>query len=615
LPKHLKAAEKRKDLVNQKEDLPMSNKQKQYLRFSVFRRVQHWVNTVSFLTLGLTGLIQKFNGNAFSLFMLDALGGIESVRIIHRISAIVLVLITIVHIGDAFYSWYVDRKPLSMLPGKDDITNAWGILLYNLGFRKDKPKQGFYTFEEKFEYWALIWGTVLMGVTGFVLWNPILANKILPGAWIPAAKAAHGLEAVLAVVAILIWHMYHVFIKHFNKSMYTGMMSHEEMEHHHPKVLEDPAYVPPSSDDARFKRRKRFFFRVYSVLAVGMLAGLVWLVTAEDTAVETIPPIKDIENLVAFSPLAATDIPEYSPEEVLDLGATWNDGVGDFVTSRCAMCHTAEGGLGDLSLATYEDALAGGKSGPAVKPGASGISPLVLWPQRQDHPLRLEPAEIAGLRLWIDSGAPVGIPKPTPTPAPEPTDSPEAEEPSGEVTYNTTLQDMLVSQCGACHGTSGGLDVTTYEALVAGGDSGAGIVSGDLDASVIYQVQLAGGHFGQFSEDDLSTLEGWILAGAPEEAGTGSESSGTSDALTYDGALQDLLVSQCGACHGTSGGLDVTTYEALLAGGASGAGIVAGDLEASVVFQRQLDGGHFGQFSDDALSLLEEWILAGAPEN
>ena len=75
-------------------------------------------------------------------------------------------------------------------------------------------------------------------------------------------------------------------------------------------------------------------------------------------------------------------------------------------------------------------------------------------------------------------------------------------------------------------------------------------------------------------------------------------------------------MGQCGACHGTSGGLDVTTYEALLAGGASGAGIVAGDLEASVVFQRQAAGeNHFGQFSDEDLSLLEEWILAGAPEN
>ena len=90
---------------------------------------------------------------------------------------------------------------------------------------------------------------------------------MLPGAWIPAAKAAHGLEAVLAILAIIIWHMYHVFIKHFNKSMYNGYMTEEEMEHHHAKVLEEPKYVPPAKDDPRFQKRKKAFLRVYGVIA------------------------------------------------------------------------------------------------------------------------------------------------------------------------------------------------------------------------------------------------------------------------------------------------------------------------------------------------------------
>ena len=74
----------------------MTKQNKQYLRFSGFRRFQHWINTVSFLTLGFTGLIQKFNQAPFSLFFLEQLGGIESVRIIHRVSAIVLVLVSVV---------------------------------------------------------------------------------------------------------------------------------------------------------------------------------------------------------------------------------------------------------------------------------------------------------------------------------------------------------------------------------------------------------------------------------------------------------------------------------------------------------------------------------------
>lgn len=384
----------------------MSNQEKKYMRFSAFRRFQHWVNTVSFLTLALTGLIQKFNQAPISLFLLEALGGIEVVRIIHRVSAIVLVLIAIVHFGDAFYSWYVKRKPLSILPGKEDVTNAWGLVLYNLGIRKEKPKQGFFTFEEKFEYWALIWGTVVMALTGFVLWNPILANEILPGAWIPAAKAAHGLEAVLAILAIIIWHMYHVFIKHFNKSMYTGYMTEEEMKHHHAKVLEEPEYVPPAKDDPRFQKRKRAFLRVYGVIAVALLVGLVWLVTAEQTAIATRPPVDDIEEVEAFDPLAPTEIPDYIPDEVTDLGGTWEGGIGEFLSS-CMLCHSGDDPAGGLDMSSYESVLEGGNSGPAIRPGASGVSPIVIWTQREDHPIQLRPAELGALRIWIDSGAPI----------------------------------------------------------------------------------------------------------------------------------------------------------------------------------------------------------------
>ncbi len=383
----------------------MSNQEKKYLRFSAFRRFQHWVNTVSFLTLALTGLIQKFNQAPISLFFLEALGGIEVVRIIHRISAVVLILIAVVHVGDAFYSWYVKRKPLSMLPGKEDVTNAWGLFLYNLGIRKEKPKQGFYTFEEKFEYWALIWGTVVMALTGFVLWNPILANKILPGAWIPAAKAAHGLEAVLAILAIIIWHMYHVFIKHFNKSMYTGYMTEEEMEHHHAKVLEEPEYVPPAKDDPRYQKRKKAFLRVYGVIAVAVLVGLVWLVTAEQTAVATRPPVDDIEEVEAFAPLAPTQIPDYIPDQVTDLGSSWDDGIGEFLSS-CTLCHGGDDPANGLDMSSYESVLEGGDSGPAIRPGASGVSPIVIWTQREDHPIQLRPAELGALRIWIDNGAP-----------------------------------------------------------------------------------------------------------------------------------------------------------------------------------------------------------------
>ncbi len=78
-----------------------------------------------------------------------------------------------------------------------------------------------------------------MIITGFMMWNPIATARFLPGDFIPAAKAAHGGEALLAVLAIIVWHMYGVHIKHFNKSMFTGKISEEEMLDEHPLELAD----------------------------------------------------------------------------------------------------------------------------------------------------------------------------------------------------------------------------------------------------------------------------------------------------------------------------------------------------------------------------------------
>jgi hypothetical protein len=88
--------------------------------------------------------------------------------------------------------------------------------------------------------------------------------------------------------------------------------------------------------------------------------------------------------------------------------------------------------------------------------------------------------------------------------------------------------------------------------------------------------------------------------------------------LTYDGAIGEMLVASCSTCHGASAtaGLDVTSYQSLLAGGDSGPGVVPDDLQASLVYLRQSEETpHYVQLDEGQLKLLEDWILAGAPEN
>lgn len=380
---------------------------KKYLRFPLSRRFEHWTMVVSFTLLAVTGLPQKFISAGISEFILRLFGGIELTRIIHRSSAIILILSTIAHFGTVFYGWIVARKPLSMLPVKEDVTAAWKSLRYNLGLEKEEPKQGFYTFDEKFEYWALVWGTVVMIITGFFLWNPIFAAKILPGEWIPAAKAAHGNEALLAVLAVLIWHFYNVHLKHFNKSMFSGYMSEEEMEHYHPLALDEEEYQPPSPDDPKFKRRRAIFTVSYGLISVALFIGLYYFTTFEDTALTTVPPIDEITDVDTFSPLEPTSVPTSTlPQDAADIGASWEDGFGALFNDRCGVCHNENVAPAGLVLTEYDSAIEGGESGPAIRPGAPGVSLVVIWSARGDHPGEFTAQELAAIKAWIENGAP-----------------------------------------------------------------------------------------------------------------------------------------------------------------------------------------------------------------
>lgn len=273
----------------------MNTVTKAYLRFPLARRIEHWVMMLSFTLLGLTGLPQRFPDASLSQAILGVLGGIQGVRTIHHTAAIVMMFGTAWHILVMGYSVFVLRDKMSMLPTLQDAKDAFQALLYNVGIAKTYPQMGRYTFEEKMEYWAFVWGALIMGLTGFMMWNPITATKFLPGEFIPAAKAAHGNEAVLAVLAIIIWHMYGVHIKRFNKAMFNGKMSEEEMLHEHPLELADikAGIADRRPDAATLRKRRMIYYPIAAVLTLGMLGGIYGFINAEETALTTIPPITE----------------------------------------------------------------------------------------------------------------------------------------------------------------------------------------------------------------------------------------------------------------------------------------------------------------------------------
>ena len=219
------------------------------------------------------------------------MGGLETVRVLHRWAATALMLVTVYHLLAAAHRVLVRRVSLSMLPRYQDVVDGLQAVRYNLGLAKERPRTDRYTWEEKVEYWSLIWGTMVMIATGFMLWNPVATARFLPGQWIPAAQVVHGGEALLAILAVLVWHFYSVHVRHFNRSMFTGRMSEHEMEEEHPLELERirAGKALPVPDPGVLARRQRVFLPVAGVVAALLLAGIYWFVTFEQTAIETLP--------------------------------------------------------------------------------------------------------------------------------------------------------------------------------------------------------------------------------------------------------------------------------------------------------------------------------------
>lgn len=381
-----------------------------YVRFNLSQRIEHLLFLASFTVLGLTGLVQKYSAAPISQAIMEAFGSIEQTRQIHHAAAFVMMWVTIYHVISVLYRIYVLRVPWSMLPLIEDFKHLYQDVRYYLGLRKHRAYYGRYNYAEKVEYLAVVWGTIIMGLTGFMMWNPITTTKYLPGEVIPAAKVAHGLEAVLAVLAIIIWHMYHVHLKRFNKSMFTGKITRQEMEEEHPAELDgiESGRGWKRPDEAIIRKRQQRFIPVAAVLALVMSSGVIWFVNVEPkTAITTIPRG---ETVAAFAPVTPTPRPTPLPTPTPELGAgvspeSWEGKYSAWFQNRCGSCHgrTAVGGL---NISTYADALKGGKSGPGIVPGNPDASAIVRIQSAGGHPGQFSIDELNELINWILEGAP-----------------------------------------------------------------------------------------------------------------------------------------------------------------------------------------------------------------
>ncbi len=222
-----------------------------FQRFTLGQRWEHLLLAVTFSVLLLTGLPQKYRAAAWSQQVLATPERLAQVRNVHHTAALILTLEVLYHAGRGLA--LLARRNLSpaIFPEWQDVLDAWQMIRYLLFLSKQKPASGKYNFEQKFTYWFLFFAIGIMVVTGFVLWFPATATRVLPGGVVPAAKLAHSTEAVTAAIFVLIWHFFHVHIQRLNLSMFTGRLGEGDMREYHPAEYQRLVGPPTTSTDRR----------------------------------------------------------------------------------------------------------------------------------------------------------------------------------------------------------------------------------------------------------------------------------------------------------------------------------------------------------------------------
>ncbi|HMP84160.1 MAG TPA: cytochrome b/b6 domain-containing protein [Verrucomicrobiota bacterium] len=211
------------------------------LRMNRSQRWQHAVLAVSFIVLAITGFALKWPDS----WLARMLGSSEPFRRwSHRIAGVVLLLVGAYHVIYILATKDGRKLVMDFLPAKKDIADVIGSVRYLFGLSKTKPKIGRFGYAEKMEYWAVVWGTIIMGVTGLMVWFKMDVTQWLPRWMVDVALTIHYYEAILACLAIIVWHFYHVIfdpdVYPLNLACWDGKVSEHWQEEEHPLDTDAP---------------------------------------------------------------------------------------------------------------------------------------------------------------------------------------------------------------------------------------------------------------------------------------------------------------------------------------------------------------------------------------
>ena len=273
---------------------------------STSQLVERFLVAVALVGLILTGLPQRYTTAWWADIVFVLGGGIESLRIMHRIFAGLLLVEAIYHVLAVLYSRFVMERGWAMMPGISDVRALLSRVASNFAGSDGKAS---YPFILKFEYLLIVLSVLVLAITGIVLWNPIAATKVLPGSIIPTARSVHSDQAMLFIGVLVLLRLGIALLWRPKRADIFA---------------EQPA---PALSAEAIRARRQKFLPVAVVLGAVVAGGLLWFLTSEQTAINTVPR----RETVIFAPEALPETGDPHIGEVL-----WG-------TLRCAFCHGANG--------------------------------------------------------------------------------------------------------------------------------------------------------------------------------------------------------------------------------------------------------------------------------
>ena len=215
-----------------------------YVRFTREQRYLHAVLFTTFLGLAGTGLPLRFSQSYWARLFASGVGGFGAILFFHKFCAVVLTLAFLYHLKDLISRWLVHHEKglfwgsTSMVADWKDVKDLFGHLRWFVGLGP-KPQFGRYAYWEKFDYWAVFWGMIIIGFSGYAMWFAPFFARFLPGWALNAVLVIHSEEGLLAILFIFSIHFVNTHLRPDSFPMdmvvFTGVESEEEFKHKRPE--------------------------------------------------------------------------------------------------------------------------------------------------------------------------------------------------------------------------------------------------------------------------------------------------------------------------------------------------------------------------------------------